>query len=81
MAISKILIGQFWGKGCKGFLQYFWLLKKGTRTFSIRLNQPSRDILGSQGQYNHICKKIKINKHVSMIFLLAKNTKFQHFCR
>ena len=27
-------------------LQYFWSLRKGTRTFNFRSNEPSRKILG-----------------------------------
>ena len=33
-------------------LQFFGSLKKGTRTFNFRSNEPSHDILGLLGQYN-----------------------------
>ena len=35
--------------GGLGALQFFWSLKKGTRTFHFRYNEPSCDILGPLG--------------------------------
>ena len=68
--------------GSLGALQFLWSLKKGTRTFNLRYNEPSRDILGSLSRYDHPWgkkqkpNKKKINKHASVICLLAKNAKF-----
>ena len=44
----------------------FWSLKKSTRTFHFRLNEPSCKVLGPLGPYNHPWekeKKKKINTH------------------
>ena len=66
--------------GGLGALQFFWSLKKGTRTFHFGSNEPSRKILGPLGRYDHPWKKkTKTNKHASVICLLAKNTKFHIF--
>jgi hypothetical protein len=62
-------------------LQFFWSLKKGTRTFNFRSNEPSYDILVLLDLYDHPWEKKtnkQTNKHAS-IFLLAKNTKFHIF--
>jgi len=64
------------GRGL-GALQ-FLSLKKGTRTFNFRQNEPSRGILGALGRYDHPWEKTT-NKHASVICLLAKNTKFHVF--
>ena len=53
-------------------LQFIWSLKKGTRTFNFRLNEPSRDNLGPMGRHDHPWEEKKTNKHAFMIFLLAK---------
>ena len=53
--------------------QFFWSLKKSTITFSFRSNEPSCNILGPLGQYDHPRKKK--TKHTSVIFLLAKKNK------
>ena len=90
MAISKFSSDDF-GKKMSvgrdlGALQFFWSLKKGTRTFHFRSNEPSRKILGPLGWYDHPWEKEKkkktnkqTNKHASVICLLAKNTKFYIF--
>ena len=71
--------------GGLGALQFFWSLKKGTRTFHFRQNEPSCNILGPLGRYDDPWGKEKkkqkktINKHAPMICLLAKNTKFRIF--
>ena len=57
----------------------FWLLRKGTRTFNFRSNEPFRDILGPLSRYDHPWEKNKTNKHASVICLLAKNAKFHIF--
>ena len=57
----------------------FWSLKKGTRTFHFRQNEPSCDILGPLGQYDDPWGKKQTNKHTPVICLLAKNTKFHFF--
>ena len=50
-------------------LQFFWSLKKGTRTFHFRQNEPSCDILGPLGRYDDPWgkekkkKKKQINTH------------------
>jgi len=63
-----------------GALQFFWSLKKGTRTFQFRYNEPSCDILGPLGRYDDPWVKNKqTNKHAPVICLLAKNTKFHIF--
>ena len=84
MAISKFLSGDFGKKMSMGgglvALHFFWSLKKGTRTFNFRSNEPSHDILGPLGRYDHPWgKEKKTNKHASVIFLLAKNGKFHIF--
>ena len=38
--------------GGLGALQFFWSLKKGTRTFHFRKNEPSCDTLGPLGRYD-----------------------------
>ena len=48
--------------GGLGALQFFWSLKKGTRTFYFRSNEPSRKILGPLGRYNHPWEKEKNKK-------------------
>ena len=35
-------------------LQFFWSLRKGTRTFHFRQNEPSCDILGPLGRYDDL---------------------------
>ena len=91
--LNKMAISKFWsvdfGKntsvgGGLDALQFFWSLKKGTRTFHFRLNEPSHDILGRLGWYDHPWEKNnkknkKTNKHASVICLLAKNAKFHIF--
>ena len=90
--LNKMAISEFWsdyfGKkmslgGGLGALRFFWSLKKGTRTFHFRSNEPSRKILGPLGWYDHPWEKEKkneqTNKHASVICLLAKNTKFHIF--
>ena len=56
MAISKFWSVDFGIKmsvgGGLGPLQFFLSLKKGTRTFNFRHNEPSYDILGPIGQYD-----------------------------
>jgi hypothetical protein len=51
MAISKFLSDDFRGEMSVGggltALQYFWSLKKDTRTLDFRLNEPSLDLIGS----------------------------------
>ena len=67
-----------------GALQFFWLLKKGTRTFHFRQNEPSCNILGPIGRYNDPWEKEKkqqTNKHAHVICLLAKKYGIPHFCR
>ena len=46
-------------------LQFFRSLKKGTRTFHFRWNEPSCEILGPLGRYDDPWKKNKkqINTH------------------
>ena len=63
------------------FAPIFWSLKKGTRTFHFRYNEPSCDILGALDRYDDPWKKKnkKKNKHAPVICLLAKNTKFHIF--
>ena len=39
--------------GGLGAFQLFWSLKKGTRTFNFRQNEPFRNILGPLGRYDH----------------------------
>ena len=62
---------------------FFWSLKKGTRNFNFRQNEPSRDILGPLGRYDqpwkNKTKNKQTNKNASMICFLAKNTKFHIF--
>ena len=66
MAISKLSSVDF-GKisvgGGLGVLLFFWSLKNDTITFNIRSNEPSRDILGPLGRYDHPWgKKTQTNK-------------------
>ena len=66
MAISEFLSVDF-GKitsvgGGLGDLQFFGSLKKGTRTFHFRYNEPSRNVLGQLGRYDHPWEKKKTNK-------------------
>ena len=69
MAISKFCSDDFEKRGMgRGLvaLQSFWSLKKGTRSFNIRSNDSSPDILGPLGRYDHPEKKEKkdeINTH------------------
>ena len=95
--LNKMAISEFWSDnfeqkmsvgGGLGALQFFGLLKKGTRTFHFRSIEPSRRILGPLGRYDYPWEKEKkknknkqTNKHASVICLLAKNTKFHIFCR
>jgi hypothetical protein len=63
MAISKFWLGDF-GKnmslvGGQVALQFFGSLKRGTRIFNFRLNEPSFDILGLLDRYNYPWKKNK----------------------
>ena len=60
-------------------LQSFWSLKKGNRTFNFRSSEPSPDILGPLVRYTITPGEKKINKHTTVMFLLAKNTKFHIF--
>jgi hypothetical protein len=56
-------------------LKHFWSLKKGTRTFDFRSNEPYPNILLSLVRYDYPWRKKnkkKTNKHASVIFLLAK---------
>ena len=57
MDISEFWSGDFWEKmsvgGGLGALQFFWSLKKGTRPFKFRYNEPFRDILGPLSRYDH----------------------------
>ena len=59
--LNKMAISEFWpvdfGKtisvgGGLAALQFFWSLKKGTRAFHFRQNEPSFDILGPLGRYD-----------------------------
>ena len=55
---------------------------KDTRTSNFCSNDPSYEILGPLGRYDHLWKKTTANKPASMIFLLAKKKyKIQRFCR
>ena len=60
-------------------------LIKALEFLYFRSNVPSHDVLGQLGRYDHpwVKKKIKTekqtNKHASVIFFLAKNTKFHVF--
>ena len=68
--------------GGLGALQFFGSLKKGTRTFHFRENEPSCDILAPLGRYDDPWEnktKKQTNKHAPVICLLAKNTKFHIF--
>ena len=86
MAISEFWSVDF-GKtisvgGGLGALQFFWSLKKATRTLHFRYNEPSYKILGPLGRYDHPWEKKnkkQTNKHASVICCLAKNTKFYIF--
>ena len=55
--MAVFLIRRLWEKisvgGGLGALQFFWSLKKGTRTFHVCSNKPSRKILGPLGRYDH----------------------------
>ena len=57
-------------------LQSFCPLKKGTRTFNFRSNQPSPIILGPLVWYDQPWKKAITTKHAPVIFFLAKKSKF-----
>ena len=60
----------------------FLVTKKGPTTFSLRLNEPSRKIIGPLSRYDQPwCKrtKKKQKKQASLIFRLAKNIKFPIF--
>ena len=46
------------GRGPRG-PRFFWSLKKCTKTFNVRLNESSCNILGSLGRYGHPEKKRK----------------------
>ena len=88
--LNKMAISEFWSdylgknerEGPRCPLIFFWSLKKGTRTFHFRSNEPSRKILGTLGRYDHPWEKEnkktnkQTNKHASVICLLAKNTNF-----
>ena len=52
--------------GGLGALQFFGSLKKGTRTFNFRWNEPSCDILGPLGRYDHPEKNKQKNKQINM---------------
>ena len=43
--------------GGLGALRFFWSLKKGTRTFHFRSEEPSHIILGPLSRYDHPCEK------------------------
>jgi hypothetical protein len=65
-------------------LTIFGLLRKGTRTFHIRQNQPFLEVLCPLDRYNNPWKKTtrknkETNKQASMIFFLVKNAKFHIF--
>ena len=83
----KILIRYLWekmsmGRGL-GALQFFWSLRKGTRTFYFRYNEPSCDILGPLGRYDDPWGKENktTNKHAPVICLLAKKYEIPYFGR
>jgi hypothetical protein len=59
-------------------LQFFLSLKKGTRTFKIRLNEPSHDILGLLDRYDHPWEKKQ-----TRIWDLSSGKKCEipYFCR
>ena len=62
----KILIRRLWRKKCgegnQVTLQSFWSLKKVTRTLNFHSNEPSHDILGPKGRYDHPWGQNQINK-------------------
>jgi hypothetical protein len=60
-------------------LCFSFLIKKATRTINFHSNEHSHDILGPTGRYDHPWEKKQTNKYASVIFLLAKNTKFHIF--
>ena len=57
MAISEFLSGEFWDKMSKGgglgALQFFLSLRKDSRTFNFRKNEPFRGILRLLSPYDH----------------------------
>ena len=63
MAISEFWYGNIGGKisvgGGLDALKLFWSLKKGTRIFHFRYNEPSCNILEPLGWYNHPWEKEK----------------------
>ena len=72
--LNKMDISEFWSVdfwkiisvgGGLGALQFFWSLKKGTRTFHFRSNEPSCNILGPLGRYDHPWKKTTTNKQIN----------------
>ena len=70
--------------GGLGAFQFFRSLKKGTRTFHLRKNEPFCEILRPIGRYDDpwkkkTTKKTTTNKHAPVICLRAKNTKFHIF--
>ena len=68
----KLLSQKFWfgdfGKIISvdlGTLQFFWSLKKGTRTFHFLLNEPSHKTLGPLGRYDHPWDKKNTKKQIN----------------
>ena len=82
--LSQNFVPVTWGKMSVGgglvAVQFFWSLKNDTKTFNLHFNEPSRNILGPLGRYDHLWEKTpnKTNKCKSVIFLLAKNSTFLH---
>ena len=66
--------------GGLGALQFFWSLKKGTRTFNFQLEWAlSQHFRTTWSIRSPLGKKKQTNKHAPVIGLLAKNTKFHIF--
>ena len=61
----------------------FWSVKKGTRTFNFRSNEPSHDNLGPLGRYDHPWeKKTKTKKQTRICDLSScEKCKIPHFYR
>ena len=62
-------------------LQFFWSLKKGTRTFHFRSIEPSREILGPLGRCDHPWEKKQTHKIRIRDLSSGKKYKLPHFCR
>ena len=79
MSHSKDIVNMVFDYAELGALQFFWSLKRGTRTFHFRYNEPSYEILGPLGRCDDPWEK----KQNTRTRDLSSGKKYEipHFCR